>query len=113
MEEPTIEGVVNYIQSEKCQNIVVMAGAGISTSAGIPDFRSPGCGLYDNIQQKYNLVDPQCMFEIGFFKSNPQPFFELARELFPEELNPTLAHYFVQLLHNKGYLLRHYTQVNT
>lgn len=27
---------------KKCQNIVVMAGAGISTPSGIPDFRSVG-----------------------------------------------------------------------
>jgi len=52
LEDKSIQGVVNYMQSEKCKNIVVMAGAGISTSAGIPDFRSPGCGLYDNIQRK-------------------------------------------------------------
>lgn len=35
-----------------------MAGAGISTSAGIPDFRSPGSGLYDNLS-KYKLPYPQ------------------------------------------------------
>lgn len=50
------------------------------------------------------------MFEVGFFRSNPEPFYELAKQLFPKELNPTLAHNFVKLLHNKGLLLRHYTQ---
>ena len=28
----------------------VLCGAGISVSAGIPDFRSPGCGLYDTLK---------------------------------------------------------------
>ena len=41
------------------------------------DFRSPGTGLYDNLQ-KYNLPHPEALFEIGFFKRNPQPFVDLA-----------------------------------
>ena len=44
-----------------------MAGAGISTSAGIPDFRTPGTGLYDNLQ-KYNLPDPESIFRLSYFK---------------------------------------------
>ena len=47
--------------------IIVMTGAGISTAAGIPDFRSPGTGLYDNLQ-KYDLPHPQAVFEIDFFR---------------------------------------------
>lgn len=38
----TIEGVAEYIRQGKAKNIIFMVGAGISTSAGIPDFRSPG-----------------------------------------------------------------------
>ena len=34
----------------KAQRIVVLVGAGISVSCGIPDFRSPGTGLYDVIR---------------------------------------------------------------
>ena len=49
------------------KNIIVMTGAGISTAAGIPDFRSPGTGLYDNLQ-KYDLPHPQAVFEIRFFR---------------------------------------------
>ena len=44
-----------------------MTGAGISTSAGIPDFRSPGTGLYSQLE-KYNLPYPQAIFEINYFK---------------------------------------------
>ena len=36
-------------------------------AAGIPDFRSPGTGLYDNLQ-KYNLPDPTAVFDIGYFR---------------------------------------------
>ena len=44
-----------------------MTGAGISTSAGIPDFRSPETGLYHNLE-KYNLPHAQSIFELEYFK---------------------------------------------
>lgn len=78
-------------------------------AAGIPDFRSPGTGLYANLQ-KYNLPHPTAIFEVGYFRENPQPFFALAKELYPGNFKPTPCHYFVRLLHEKGWLLRHYTQ---
>ncbi|XP_028398493.1 NAD-dependent protein deacetylase sirtuin-2-like isoform X2 [Dendronephthya gigantea] len=109
LDEVTFEGIAKYIQTGKCQNIVTMAGAGISTSAGIPDFRSPGSGLYDNLQQ-YNLPYPEAIFDISFFRSNPEPFFKLAKELYPGNFKPTTCHYFLHLLNEKGLLLRHYTQ---
>lgn len=78
-------------------------------AAGIPDFRSPGSGLYHNLQ-KYNLPHPTAVFELSFFHENPRPFFELAKELYPGKFKPTPCHYFIKLLEEKGVLLRHYTQ---
>ena len=46
-----LDGVARYVQEAKVRNVVVLCGAGVSTAAGIPDFRSPGTGLYDNLQQ--------------------------------------------------------------
>ncbi|KAK9704263.1 Sir2 family [Popillia japonica] len=109
LEEFTIDGIVSHINKNNCNNIIVMAGAGISTTAGIPDFRSPVSGLYHNLQ-KYNLPHPQAIFELSFFHENPRPFFELAKELYPGSFKPTICHYFVKLLNDKGMLLRHYTQ---
>ncbi|XP_023954883.1 NAD-dependent protein deacetylase sirtuin-2 [Bicyclus anynana] len=107
--EVNLDGIVKWIKSERCQNVITLSGAGISTSAGIPDFRSPETGLYHNLQ-KYNLPQPQAIFEINFFRENPKPFFTLAKELFPGRFKPTVSHYFIRLLHEKGILLRHYTQ---
>ncbi|KJH43696.1 transcriptional regulator, Sir2 family [Dictyocaulus viviparus] len=105
----SLEGIADYIKSQCPCNIIVMSGAGISTSSGIPDFRSPGSGLYNNLK-KYNLPDAQAIFEISFFHRNPKPFFALAKELLPDNLKPTLCHYFVRLLEKKGLLRRWYTQ---
>uniref|UniRef100_A0A8C8VIC9 NAD-dependent protein deacetylase sirtuin-2 n=1 Tax=Pelusios castaneus TaxID=367368 RepID=A0A8C8VIC9_9SAUR len=109
LDELTLAGVSHFMQSEKCKNVVCMVGAGISTSAGIPDFRSPGTGLYANLQS-YNLPYPEAIFEINYFKQHPEPFFALARELYPGQFKPTVCHYFLRLLKEKGLLLRCYTQ---
>uniref|UniRef100_A0A3B5LKT3 NAD-dependent protein deacetylase n=1 Tax=Xiphophorus couchianus TaxID=32473 RepID=A0A3B5LKT3_9TELE len=105
----TLQDVAKNIRERRCKRVVVMAGAGISTPSGIPDFRSPGSGLYDNLQQ-YDLPYAEAIFEIGFFHRNPNPFFALAKELYPGNYQPNLTHYFVRLLHQKGQLLRMYTQ---
>jgi len=108
-EQWTINDIANHIKSESTKRIVVMAGAGISTASGIPDFRSPGSGLYDNLQQ-YNLPFAEAIFDIQYFHQNPKPFFALAKEMYPGNYRPNAAHYFVRLLQEKGKLWRMYTQ---
>jgi len=105
----TLEGVAEAIKAGTCKKVIVMTGAGISVAAGIPDFRTPGTGLYDNLQ-KYNLPHPTAVFEIDYFKQTPKPFFLLAKELYPGNFDPTAAHYFIRLLQEKGLLLRNWTQ---
>lgn len=84
-------------------------GAGISTSAGIPDFRSPDTGIYANLAF-LDLPEPEAVFNIGFFRENPKPFYALAHELYPGRYRPTIAHSFIKLLYDKGLLLKHFTQ---
>ncbi|CAG8459904.1 3005_t:CDS:2 [Paraglomus occultum] len=106
---PELETVAKLIKTGGAKNIIVMAGAGISTDAGIPDFRSPGTGLYDNLQ-KYDLPYPEAIFDMEYFRLRPEPFFELARELYPGKYLPTATHYFIKLLHDHQLLLRCFTQ---
>ncbi|RMX65620.1 hypothetical protein KXD40_005484 [Peronospora effusa] len=106
----TLQDVAMLLRSSK--KIVVLAGAGISVSCGIPDFRSEN-GIYSRLGE-YNLPNPQCMFDIEFFRSNPRPFFAFAKELFPKcsgfTFVPSRSHYFLKLLEEKGKLLRIYSQ---
>lgn len=109
LESFDLDGIAKYALERRCQRVVVMCGAGISTSAGIPDFRSPGTGLYDNLQ-RFNLSRPEQIFELSFFREQPAAFYELCTEMWPGRYEPTPAHYFLRLLHDKGILLRCYTQ---
>lgn len=106
------ERLARQLKNNNFKKIVVLTGAGVSVSAGIPDFRTPGTGLYDNLQ-KYNLPYPEAVFDLNFYKRNQQPFLRLAKELWPVDggdVSPTITHCFVKLLEEKGYLLRCYTQ---
>jgi len=104
-----VEDIADLIKTKRCTNIIVMAGAGISTPSGIPDFRTPGTGLYDNLAE-YNLPDPSAIFDIQYFNYNPKPFFHLAKELYPGNYSPNFVHFFVRMLDEKKQLLRIFTQ---
>lgn len=106
----TLEGVASYINSGQCKRICFMTGAGISTSAGIPDFRSPNFGLYFTMAKKFKLTNPMNLFEISYYRSHPEPFLYLAREMLKMDVKPTVSHYFQHLLEKKGLLSRTFTQ---
>ncbi|KAF2101622.1 NAD-dependent histone deacetylase SIR2 [Rhizodiscina lignyota] len=109
LETRTIDGVARYIKDGKAKRIVVMTGAGISTSAGIPDFRSPDTGLYANLA-RLNLPYAEAVFDISYFRGNPYPFYTLAHELYPGKYRPTITHSFISLLEKKELLHMLFTQ---
>ncbi len=70
----------------KCNHVVVLTGAGISTESGIPDFRSPVSGLWE----KVNPED----FTIESFRSNPHVLYKHGADFFKLILDaqPNSAH---------------------
>lgn len=75
----------------------------------VPDFRSPGTGLYANLQ-RLNLPYAEAVFSIDYFRENPRPFYILAKELYPGQFHPTVSHAFLSLLASKGLLRMLFTQ---
>ncbi|KAH9943822.1 SIR2-domain-containing protein [Amylocystis lapponica] len=106
----TIDDAVSLIRASK--RILILTGAGISVSCGIPDFRSRN-GLYATLQEKgeYELDDPQQMFDITYFRENPAGAHDLlSRPIYPSNFIPSPCHRFIKMIEDKGKLLRNYTQ---
>ena len=45
-----LDEVIKGMKTKEYKKVVVLTGAGLSVAAGIPDFRSPGTGLYSKLQ---------------------------------------------------------------
>jgi NAD-dependent deacetylase len=84
---------------------VALTGAGISTPSGIPDFRSPGTGLWEH-------TNPMEVASLYAFRRHPEAFYNwirpLAKTLFEADPNP--GHLALARLEAAGYLQAVITQ---
>ena len=87
------------------QHAVALTGAGHSTPSGIPDFRSPNSGLWEQ-------ADPMEVASIDGFQRNPQAFYDWIRPLAKQmmEAQPNPAHYALADLEQMGVLKAVITQ---
>lgn len=98
-----IDAAARLIASAKCG--VVLTGAGISTPSGIPDFRTPGSGVWSHF-------NPMEVASLSVFRYQPEKFFAwlhpMAKKIFEALPNP--AHYALTILEKAGYLQTIITQ---
>jgi NAD-dependent deacetylase len=85
--------------------VVALTGAGISVPSGIPDFRSPGTGLWEN-------VNPMEVAHIDVFRRDPQRFWHFYGDRFTSlrDKRPNGAHAALAELERRGALAAVVTQ---
>ncbi|GMH87284.1 hypothetical protein TrVE_jg2223 [Triparma verrucosa] len=86
---------------------IFLLGAGISTSIGIPDFRSKD-GLYASLKlEEYGLNAPEDLFDYEHFCASPAGFFKWSLDSLTLQTTGSKFHRFLSTLKN---LHRIYTQ---
>ena len=79
------------------QRAIVLTGAGVSVPSGIPDFRTPGTGLWEN-------VDPMEVAHIDAFRRDPDRFWHFYGNRFAtlDDKLPNPAHEAIAELERRG-----------
>ena len=86
--------------------IAVLTGAGMSTEAGVPDFRSPD-GLYAH---DFHGLHPETVLSIDFLEAEPERFFEYLRTRLAFRAEPDESYRMLADLEAQGRVVAVVTQ---
>lgn len=111
-ELPQLQRLLNVLHKKR--KIVVIAGAGISVSAGIPDFRS-STGLFNTLKKEHKLKSSgKDLFDASVYQddTSTSTFHDMVRTLsqHTKSAEPTAFHHLLATLAQEGRLMRLYTQ---
>ena len=92
-----VQRLAELVVDAEC--VVALTGAGVSVPSGIPDFRSPGTGLWER-------VDPMEVAHIDVFRSDPGRFWKFYGQRFAglADRRPNAAHLALVELQEMGRL---------
>jgi NAD-dependent deacetylase len=95
--EEQLETLAGLIRTHK--KVYALTGAGISTDSGIPDFRSPGTGLWEKI-------DPIAVSSVDVLHNDPRLFYEAGFSRFASiaSAEPNQGHHDLARMEELGYL---------
>ncbi|KAI9775661.1 MAG: hypothetical protein M1839_000986 [Geoglossum umbratile] len=111
-QKPQLDLLLKVLRKKR--KIVVIAGAGISVSAGIPDFRSSN-GLFTTLRSEHKLkASGKHLFDASVYKSgsSTSSFHDMVRSLSQliNSTRPTAFHHLLATLARDGRLMRLYSQ---
>lgn len=111
-ELPQLQRLLSVLHKKR--KIVVIAGAGISVSAGIPDFRS-ATGLFNTLKKEHKLKSSgKDLFDASVYQddTSTSTFHDMVRTLSHQtkSAQPTAFHQLLATLAQEGRLMRLYTQ---
>ena len=92
-----VEHLADLIKNHN--HVFVLTGAGISTDSGIPDFRSPGTGIWEK-------VDPMAVSSVDVLYNDPRLFYEAGFSRFASisGAEPNQGHKVLAELEDQGYI---------
>lgn len=111
-DEAQLDRLLSVLRKKK--KIVVIAGAGISVSAGIPDFRSSH-GLFQTLRAKHKIKGGgKSLFDASVYRDDKstEEFHKMVRDLsrLTQSAKPTPFHHMLASLAEEGRLMRLYSQ---